>query len=196
MYRMEAENYQRDLKYERQQFTIVSLEKGEYESCIFNGCDFNALNLSNYKFVDCIFNSCNLSLCELQQTAFRDVEFKDCKLMGLRFDQTNTFGLSFTFEACILDHSIFFGLKLKNTAYRNCRLHEVDFTECDLTASSFENCDLQRAIFMQCNLQKADFRTSFNYVLDPELNRIKKAKFSLLGVPGLLYKYDIHIDQS
>jgi len=193
---MEAEVYQRDVNYERQQFSMESLEKGEYENCTFHACDFTALDLSSFKFVDCIFQSCNLSLCDIRHTALRDLHFKDCKLMGLRFDQANSFGLSLAFETCVLDHSVFFGMKLKNTVFRNSRLHEVDFSESDLTAAIFENCDLQRAIFMQCNLQKADFRTSYNYAFDPEVNRIKKAKFSLLGVPGLLYKYDIHIDQS
>ncbi|HUZ61183.1 MAG TPA: hypothetical protein VMU83_20575 [Hanamia sp.] len=31
---------------------------------------------------------------------------------------------------------------------------------------------------MRTNLEKADFRSAFNYSIDPELNEIKKAKFS------------------
>jgi hypothetical protein len=37
-------------------------------------------------------------------------------------------------------------------------------------------------------------RTSFNYSINPELNRIKKAKFSMPAVVGLLDKYDIEIE--
>jgi hypothetical protein len=43
-------------------------------------------------------------------------------------------------------------------------------------------------------LEKTDFRTAYNYSFDPENNRIKKAKFSLAQVVGLLDKYDIHIE--
>ena len=43
----------------------------------------------------------------------------------------------------------------------------------------------------QTILEKADFRTAKNYSIDPEQNRLKKAKFSLSGVVGLLRKYDI-----
>ena len=43
-------------------------------------------------------------------------------------------------------------------------------------------------------LEKADFRTAFNYSIDPENNRMKKAKFSPPEVVGLLNKYDIEID--
>ncbi len=39
-----------------------------------------------------------------------------------------------------------------------------------------DNCDLNRAVFDNSILEKADFRTSLNYSIDPELNRIKKAK--------------------
>jgi uncharacterized protein YjbI with pentapeptide repeats len=73
-------------------------------------------------------------------------------------------------------------------------MHEVDFTECDLCNSVFDNCDLTGAAFDKTNIEKADFRTSFSYIIDPEKNRIKKAKFSLTGLPGLLNKYDIEIE--
>ena len=43
-------------------------------------------------------------------------------------------------------------------------------------------------------LEKVDFRTAFNYSIDLERNRIKKARFSAKGVVGLLDKYDIDID--
>jgi len=70
----------------------------------------------------------------------------------------------------------------------------VDFTECDLTGSIFENCDLTNATFDNTIIEKVDFRTAFNYSINPELNRIKKAKFSIQGISGLLSKYDIDIE--
>jgi uncharacterized protein YjbI with pentapeptide repeats len=70
----------------------------------------------------------------------------------------------------------------------------VDFTECDLSGSIFDNCDLTRARFERTVLEKVDFRTSYNYSIDPELNRIKNAKFSIVGIIGLLDKYDIEVE--
>ena len=58
---------------------------------------------------------------------------------------------------------------------------------------NFINCDLSRAFFENTILRKVDFRTAFNYSIDPELNQIVKAKFSLSGVKGLLDKFDIEI---
>jgi hypothetical protein len=49
------------------------------------------------------------------------------------------------------------------------------------------------SIFENTLLEKADLRTAFNYSIDPEMNRVKKAKFSIAGVTGLLDKYDIEI---
>lgn len=43
-------------------------------------------------------------------------------------------------------------------------------------------------------LEKSDFQTSYNYSIDPEINRIKKAKFSFQGAVGLLDKYDIEVE--
>jgi uncharacterized protein YjbI with pentapeptide repeats len=116
-------------------------------------------------------------------------------MLGLRFEACNPFGLSFGFENCSLNHSSFYGLKLKKTIFKNTQLQETDFTQSDLTGAVFENCDLARAVFEQTILEKADFRTAFHYTIDPERNRVRKARFSLPQVVGLLTKYDIQIDQ-
>ncbi len=167
------------------------LIKGEYENCSFNSCN----DFSEFKFIDCTFNSCNFSLVKLYQTVFRDVVFKDCKMLGLRFDTCNGFGLSFSFDGCQLNHSSFYKTKIKKTIFKNSHLQESDFSEADLTGAVFDDCNLTQAVFFHTILEKADFRTSYNYSIDPEINRIKKAKFSIWGIPGLLDKYDIEIDK-
>ncbi len=175
-------------------FKEVALEKGDYERCRFLNCDFSNSDLSENRFVDCEFSDCNLSLASLINTAFRDVIFVGCKLLGLHFDTCHVFGLSMCFENCLLNHSSFYKTKLKQTHFKTTQLQEVDFTECDLTSSVFENCDLSRATFERTNIEKTDFRTSCNYSIDPERNRLKKAKFSISNVSGLLDKYAIEID--
>jgi len=64
-----------------------------------------------------------------------------------------------------------------------------------LTSSVFDNCNLLQAVFDRTILEKADLRNSYNYSIDPEINRIKKARFSILGISGLLDKYDIDIER-
>jgi len=185
------ETFIRDKTFDGKELPI----KGEYENCIFNNCKFADNNLSEFKFIDCTFNGCNLSLMKLNKTAFRDVKFKDCKMLGLRFDTCNEFALSFSFDGCQLNHSSFYQINIKKTVFKNSQLQETDFAETDLTGAVFDNCNLSQVIFDHTTLEKADFRTSYNYSIDPESNRIKKARFSIMGVPGLLDKYDIDIEK-
>ncbi len=185
------ENFTQDTTFDTNDFP----KKGEYENCIFNSCNFADSDLSEFKFINCTFNGCNFSLTKLNNTAFRDVKFKDCKMLGLRFDTCNEFGLSFLFDGCQLNHSSFYKTKIKKTIFKNSQLQETDFAETDLSSSVFDNCNLTQAIFDHTTLEKADLRTSYNYSIDPENNRIKKAKFSISGVSGLLDKYEIDIEK-
>jgi fluoroquinolone resistance protein len=190
------QSYEVNKTFDKINFEEIPLQKGEYENCTFNNCNFSNSNLSEIKFVDCIFNDCNLSNSKLMNTLFRDVKFKGCKMLGLGFDKCSDFGLSFIFDNCTLDHSTFFKKKIKQTLFRNSQLAETDFTDCDLSGSLFDNCVLTNARFEKTILEKADFSTSHHYSIDPEINKIKKAKFSLSQLPGLLEKYDIVIDKS
>ena len=183
-----------DETFERNDFTEKPLAKGQYENCVFSNCDFSDCELNEFKFIECEFRNSNLSLIKLNQTALQDVKFIHCKMLGVRFDMCLDFGLSFTFDTCQLSHCIFYGKSIKKTSFLNSQLKEVDFTKCELSGSIFENCELSGAVFENTILEKADFRSSYNYSIDPELNRIKKAKFSILGISGLLEKYDIVIE--
>ena len=73
-------------------------------------------------------------------------------------------------------------------------LQEADFSESDLSGAQFDNCDMFQSIFDHTILEKADFRTAYNYAIDPENNKIRKAKFSVQNIAGLLTKYDIEIE--
>ncbi len=189
-----ARDYVLEKTYEKTDFAAIGVVVGDYENCAFNNCNFLNVDLSAITFSECIFKDCDLSLVKLSNTAFKGVKFKGCKLLGLRFEHCADFLFAVQFEGCNLNLSAFFKKNLKHTRFMNCTLHETDFTESNLTSAIFENCDLQRAIFLHTTLEKADFRSSFNYSIDPEFNRIRRAKFSLAGLAGLLDKYDIEVE--
>jgi uncharacterized protein YjbI with pentapeptide repeats len=65
-----------------------------------------------------------------------------------------------------------------------------------MESSIFDNCNLAGAKFENTILVKADLRSSYNYSVDPETNDIRKARFSLPGIVGLLDKYEIEIEGS
>jgi len=182
-----------DITIENEDFGQKPFTRGEYEQCRFIQCNFSATDLSNCRFIDCIFEGCNLSNAKISQTAFRDVKFIQCKMLGLHFDTCQAYGVSFSFENCILNHSSFYGTAIKKTIFRNCQLLETDYTGADLSGALFDNCNLFRATFENTNLEKADFTTATDYTIDPTLNKIKKARFGVMGLAGLLTRYDIII---
>lgn len=180
--------------FEKIDYSEKKLSDREFIACEFIDCNFQKSDLSHNDFMDCTFNGCNLSLAVLNGTGIKNARFIDCKLMGIDFSRCNSFLFSVFFQNCHLDYCSFFQLKMKKTSFLNCSLKDVDFAETDLSMSLLDNCDLLNASFMRSILEKTDFRTAINYAFDPELNKIKKAKFSLPGVTGLLSKYSIDIE--
>ncbi|MCH5600113.1 pentapeptide repeat-containing protein [Niabella ginsengisoli] len=114
-------------------------------------------------------------------------------MLGLRFDKCSEFLFSASFTHCTLNFSSFYKLKIKKTKFQECIIQEVDFSETDLSEAVFDRCDLKDANFDNTILEKADFTTSYHYRIDPDNNKIRKAKFSRDGLAGLLTKYDIQI---
>lgn len=186
-------NYIEDKVFEKINYTVNGLPKAEYDNCTFKNCDLSNVNLSHITFSQCRFDNCNLSLALLGQTAFKEVTFSNCKMLGLHFEHCSDFLFEVSFDNCQLNMSVFYQRKMPKSLFNQCTLVEVDFTEANLSQAVLAGCDLSGAMFDRTNLEKADLSTAFNYVLDPEKNKIKKAKFSMPGVMGLLVKYDIKV---
>jgi fluoroquinolone resistance protein len=85
------------------------------------------------------------------------------------------------------------GKKMPKTYFIKCSLNEVNFTRCNLTGSVFDETNLADTLFNGTDLGTANFITAFNYNIDPEINNLKKATFSLAGLPGLLIKHQLKI---
>ena len=180
--------------FENINYSEKNLSGREFTSCEFKNCNFTKSDLSNNSFEDCTFRNCNFSMTILRNTGLRTVKFMSCKLMGIDFSVINNFLFSVAFQDNILDYSSFFQCNMKKTNFIDCSLKQVDFGETDLSRAVFKNCDLALASFMHTNLEKTDFRTAKNYSLDPEQNKMEGAKFSHVGLAGLLYKYNLDIE--
>tara|TARA_B100000809_G_C14966638_1_gene469356 strand:+ start:178 stop:522 length:345 start_codon:yes stop_codon:yes gene_type:complete len=114
--------------------------------------------------------------------------------LGVKFNECETFLLQFSFKDCQLNFSSFYQLKITNTNFINCNLEAVDFTETTAINCVFENADLKGAIFEKANLEKSDFRTAFNFNINPAINSLKKSKFSRNTIDGLLSNHKIIIE--
>lgn len=183
-----------DRIFEADDYTKENLESGEYDNCRFLNCNFNQSDLYNITFIGCVFEGCDFSMAKLSNTTFSDIQFINCKMLGLHFEDCNKFVIMMNFKDCQLNLSSFLRIKLKSTRFINCSLQEVDFAEAELSGSKFDNCDFKGSIFENTKMEKCDFRGSVNYSIDPEFNKLKKAKFDMPGLIGLLDKYDISLD--
>jgi fluoroquinolone resistance protein len=166
----------------------------EYSRCIFSGCDLGGMKLTGIIFSECEFRGCNLALANVSGSSFRIVTFTGCKLTGVRFGESDPFLFTASFSDCSMERASFLRMKIKKTEFTKCRLKEADFAEADCSGARFDLCDLERTVFERTNLERADLRTAFNYTIDPDANRLAKARFSVGGIAGLLDKYDIIIE--
>jgi uncharacterized protein YjbI with pentapeptide repeats len=164
----------------------------EYESVEFRSCNFT--DISGVNFTDCLFTACNLSNASVGKCKMQDIRFADCKLIGINFFEAHDFGFAVHFENCLLDFASFDHKKMNQSSFSNCRLHGVNFSQTDLSKATMANCDLLEAIFANTNLSGVDFTTNRNFTIDPQLNLVKKARFSSAALAGLLTRFDLIIE--
>ncbi len=167
----------------------------EFEQCQFKKLDLSRKAFTGSSFVNCRFDDCDLSRVELGNTKLYDVTFLDCKLNHVDFSPCNAFAFHVDFQKCQLDYTVFLNRKLRKTNFVECSLREAQFLRCEMVGAVFNHCDLELARFEKNNLTQADFSSSYNLTVDPDENKVKKARFSLYNLPGLLTKYDLVISK-
>jgi fluoroquinolone resistance protein len=179
-------------QYQNIDYTSNMLEEEEYEACTFRNCTFS--DISRIVFSECQFELCNFSNAKAGLTSIRDCIFDECKLMGVNFSRTKDFGFAATFKNCNLNYVSFDKKKLNKSAFIRCNLQGANFTEADLSKCTISDSNFLEAVFMHTNLSGVDFTTNSHFLIDPNLNNIKKAKFAAHSLTGLLYLYDIIIE--
>ena len=191
---MRKSQYFLDQTYANAVYGIDDANFKEFEGCTFSQCDFSRCTFLAVTFIDCVFNDCFFDGAKINYVAFRTATFNRCQIRDVNFAMCDKLIFEIAFNHCILDFSKFYTLKIKGTFFRQCSIVAVDFMGCDLTGVVFEACDLYRSEFDKAIANKADFRTSFNYTINPEKTKIKKAVFALEGLKGLLTKHEILVD--
>ncbi|MBC3785074.1 pentapeptide repeat-containing protein [Spirosoma utsteinense] len=166
----------------------------DFEQCTFKYLDLSKVIFANTNFTNCRFEDCNLGLALLEGTKLDDVVFVASKLNSVNFGQCSAFGFHVDFQGCQLDYASFSNRNLKKTRFVDCTLLEARFINCDLSSAVFKTCNLELAQFASNTLIQTDFSSSYNVSLDPDNNKLKKTKFSLHSLPGLLTKYDIIVN--
>jgi len=161
---------------------------------LFYKINFSWSDFSWKIFNDCVFEKCNLSNINLRGTTFNNIEFKNSKIMWLKFVDINNFLSNFHFNDCNIILSLFYWINLKNTEFNDCEIKESDFSNCNLENVNFNYCNLEKSIFVNCDLKNTNFIWSYNFSIDPTINKLNKTKFSRENCIGLLANLDIIID--
>jgi uncharacterized protein YjbI with pentapeptide repeats len=188
------QDYFLDIEYNTIAYGEEEVNFKEFECCTFNNCDFSECIFLAVTFIDCTFNDCNFSGTKINYVALRTVHFNRCKMEDINFAMCDKLIFEVHFKECVLDFSKFYTLKIKGTTFVDCSMVALDFMSTDLTEVLFDNCDLYRSEFAKAIANKANFKTSYNYTIDPTKTKLKKAVFSLNEVKGLLFKHDIIIE--
>ena len=188
-----SSDYILDEKFEDTFFLEADIKYKEYENCTFHNCDFTDCTFQTVSFIDCNFFDCNFNDTKINYVSLRGVQFTGCNFTNVNFAMTDQVIYEFHFKDCQLDYAKFYALKLKKMQFINCSMVSVDFMGSDLTEAVFDNCNLRRAVFIDTIAYKTDFSTSYDYTIDPEKNKLKKAVFSTDGLKGLLEKYNLVI---
>ena len=177
------------------------IENVQFRDCAFSNCSFCEATFSQCGFERCTFKHCDLSLVRLPMSFFQDVVFSSCRLMGINWFSADWSKHSLLkvrhvdFEDCLLDHSVFIGLDLKETKFTHCTARHLDFEGADLTGADFSEADLEMTRFSGCNLTETNFVHAQNYQINAAENNLHQARFSLPEAVALLYSLDIIIDE-
>ena len=188
-----AQEFYRDQVFSNIEFADKKVMSIEFYKCSFENVDFSKTLFNSCRFEECSFLQCNLSLVKVTDTSFIDVEFSNCKMIGIDWTEAIK-PLSFAFDACKLNSSIFIEMDIRNTKMTNCEIHDIDFDSANLTKVQLNNSDLKGCKFLNTDLSFADLSGAINYDINPNRNKLKKTKFTLPEALSLMNYFDVIIE--
>lgn len=174
-----------DQQFSSVDFTTSPPEFTEAYDCIFEGCNFQEVDLGHSKFNDCEFRHCNFSVTKIANAVFRGCKFIGCKALGVNWSSAQRIE-NCRFTECNMTSAVLMHRDLRNFVFEDSILVDVDFSAANMQRAQFKNCDLAGAMFRNTNLARADFSTAKNYDIDPKINILAKAKFSMPEAISLL----------
>ena len=184
--------------YEHQTFSGITLGEETvsgvtFEECTFENCSFISTKFEACRFLTSTFRGCILSAVVPMNSRFDEATFENCKVMGIDWTRTSE-TRKLRFANCQLNYSNFRFLSLPGLKMERCEVKDADFIEARLKGASFARSDLEKTRFFKTDLTEADFRGAYNYAIDPAVNTLKKARFSLPEAIALLESLEIILE--
>lgn len=171
------------------------LSQVEFDECTFIKCSFQETRFEGCIFHNCVFQNCDLSLVNLKNCKFTQTRFEKSQLLGVDWTETLKTKVNFLksvdFDGCVISHSTFTALNLKQIQISHCTAHDVDFSDANLAQADCTYTDFANTRFNHTDLTEADFTGASNYSIAASFNTLKKTRFSLPEAMSLLRDLDI-----
>lgn len=180
-------------KFSKLALTQESIKEIEFEQCQFIDCSFIDCHIEQSHFYNTKFFNSSLSAVLPIDSRFIDVSFSNSKVIGIDWTRSQSIQ-NLSFINSQINYSNFRQLEIPNSIIVSCEAKEVDFNETNLSSSDLHDTDFDQSIFHKTNLTKCNFLGAKNYFIDPRVNFIKKAQFSLPEALTLLQSFDISIN--
>ena len=123
-------------RFEKADLSDQTIRGVVFEDCTFIRCDFSSAVAQQCRFTDCVFEQCNMSLLAVPETRFSGTEFTGTKMIGIEWTKAYwpkfDFYSQLVFKECILDRNNFFDLRLHESHFESCRIHNADFRQAEL----------------------------------------------------------------
>ncbi|MEM8628838.1 MAG: pentapeptide repeat-containing protein [Chlamydiota bacterium] len=165
----------------------------EFFACTFSGLPLIETDFQGTHFSECSFASCDLHMLQMKRCRLQDVLFTDCKIVGVPFFLCERRFFTPQFQSCVLIGCNFSHLSMRGISFCKSKVHECSFLEADLTRANLQETDFAGSLFHHTNLAKADFKGARNYAINPQVNVVKKARFSLPDALCLLESFEVDI---
>ena len=186
-----------DQRFKRLTCRAQVITRQKFDGCTFDHCSFQETVFQSCRFNDCTFTDCDLRLARVPGSSFRSVLFERSNVTGINWADGSwaKSGLlnSIGFHECDVSYATFIGLELKKLVMTQCVAKDVDFSDANLTQANCTETDFFESRFVHTNLTEADFTHARNYAIDPSLNVLKNAKFSLPEAIALLRGLNIEL---
>ncbi len=186
-----------DQRFKRLTYRSKIFARQKFDACTFEHCSFQETVFQSCRFNDCTFTDCDLRLARVPGSSFRNVMFERSNVTGVNWADGSwaKSGLlnSIGFRDCDISYATFIGLDLKKLVLTHCVAKDVEFSDANLTQADCTETDFFESRFVHTNLTEADFTHARNYAIDPMLNTLKKAKFSLPEAIALLRSLNIEL---
>lgn len=184
--------YFREINFVNIELKESIIKDKEFYLCNFEKSNFYKTNFINCRFEECKFINCDLSLIKINQSEFINISFEECKMLGINWTEAKNI-TRLNFLKSKLNHSSFYGMKLKDLIIEDCISQEVDFVNAVIQKAILCNTDLTDSKFNNTDLSGVDLSNAKNYNINPNYNKIMKAKFTIPDVLNLLQGFDIII---